>query len=117
MTRMPKYVASRTIRSADWANTRFLGSDPAAEIADLKQQPGGHLVVFGSGELLRTLIDNDLIDEYHLLTFPIVLGTGKRLFPELAAPLRLRHTDTAVTTTGVVINSYATDDQEADGAR
>ena len=117
MTRMPKYVASRTVDSADWANTRFLGPDVAAEIAALKEESGRHLVVFGSGDLLRTLIGADLIDEYHLLTFPIVLGAGKRMFPELPAPLRLRHTDTVVTTTGVVITSYAKDDRRPDDPR
>ncbi|WP_152364467.1 dihydrofolate reductase family protein [Microlunatus speluncae] len=108
MTRMPKYVASRTLAAGDWANTHILGPDVAAQLAALKRQPGDHLVVFGSGDLLRTLIEADLIDEYHLLIFPIVLGSGKRLFPRLELPLRLRHTDTTVTTTGVVINSYAT---------
>ena len=106
MTRMPKYVASRSLASGAWVNTRILGPDVATEVATLKQEPGDPLVVFGSGELLRTLIDADLVDEFHLLTFPLVLGAGKKLFSELPAPLRLRHTDPVVTTTGVVITSY-----------
>jgi dihydrofolate reductase len=109
MTRMPKYVASRTLTGGDWANTRILGPDVAAEVAALKEEPGDQLVVFGSGELLRTLVDADLVDEFHLLTFPLVLGAGKKLFSDLPAPLPLRHLDTAVTTTGVVITSYVHD--------
>lgn len=108
MTRMPKYIASATLTSATWDNTQILGPDIGTEINTLKQQPGKHLAVFGSGGLIESLIKFDLVDEYHLLIFPIMLGTGKRMFPETEDPVRLELTNTVTTTTGVVINSYAT---------
>ncbi|MBA9005779.1 dihydrofolate reductase family protein [Thermomonospora cellulosilytica] len=102
---LPKYVASRTLDKADWHNTTVIRDVPA-EVAALKEQPGGELQVHGSGNLVQTLIEHDLVDAYNLLTFPVVLGTGKRLFPEGTTPGALRLTHTQTTGTGVVITSY-----------
>jgi dihydrofolate reductase len=106
LNRLPKYVVSSTLTDPGWANTTVLGPDVPAEVRRLKEQPGGDLVVFGSSVLLGTLIEHDLIDSYTLLTFPLILGTGKRLFGDLPAPVELRLTDTKVSGTGVTIQVY-----------
>jgi dihydrofolate reductase len=103
---LPKYVASTTVRSVTWHNTSLLGPDIAAEVGKLKEQPGNELQVHGSGTLAQTLIDHDLIDEYRLLTFPVHLGPGKRLFRDTTTPGALRLTGTSTTSTGVVIATY-----------
>jgi dihydrofolate reductase len=103
---LPKYVASTTLASVDWHNSCILGSDVAAEVAKLKQQPGSELQVHGSGALAQTLIDHDLIDEYRLLTFPVHLGSGKKLFRDGARAAALRLTGATTTSTGVVIVTY-----------
>ena len=77
-----------------------------AAVATLKEQPGGDLVVLGSGELVASLMRHDLVDEYVLLIHPLVLGSGRRLFPEGGSPAALRLVDTKTTTTGVVIATY-----------
>ncbi|WP_432945408.1 dihydrofolate reductase family protein [Kribbella sp. CA-253562] len=102
MNRMPKYVASRTLTSADWNNTVVLGPDLGASINQLDED----LVVFGSADLLRTLFTHGLVDELHLLTFPLVLGAGKKLFGDLPEPIRLDHVSTRSTPSGVTISSY-----------
>jgi dihydrofolate reductase len=106
LNRLPKYVVSSTLTDPGWANTTVLGPDVPAEVRRLKEQPGGDLVVFGSSVLLGTLIEHDLIDSYTLLTFPLILGTGKRMFGDLPAPVELRLTDTKVSGTGVTIQVY-----------
>ncbi|ADB30181.1 bifunctional deaminase-reductase domain protein [Kribbella flavida DSM 17836] len=106
MNRVPKYVASRTLDSGEWSNTVILGPDVAAQVAELKGRPGNDLVVFGSGELLRTLLAHRLVDELHLLTFPLVIGTGKKMFGELPEPMRLTHTASKLSPRGVSIASY-----------
>ncbi|HEY6479816.1 MAG TPA: dihydrofolate reductase family protein [Streptosporangiaceae bacterium] len=108
---LPKYVASRTLSSVDWANSALLGGDALAEIAKLKEQPGGELQVHGSGELAQALIERDLVDEYRLLFFPVHLGSGKKLFRDGARAAALRIISSSVTSTGVIIASY-----EPDGA-
>ena len=82
MNSMPKYVVSNSLESADWNNSTVIRGDVAAEIAALKQGPGGDLLVAGSGTLVDTLRRHDLVDEYRLMVFPVVLGTGKRLFAD-----------------------------------
>ena len=102
---LPKYVASRSLESAGWQNSTVIRDVPT-EVARLKEQGGGELQVHGSGDLVQTLIEHDLIDAYNVLTFPVVLGTGKRLFPEGVTPGALRLTQSRTTGTGVVISSY-----------
>lgn len=106
MNRIPKYVASTTLTEGSWANTTILGADVPAEVARLKEQPGGDLVVFGSSVLLTTLLEHGLVDTLHLLTFPLVLGTGKKMFSDLPAPIALTLTDTTTAASGVIIHSY-----------
>jgi dihydrofolate reductase len=107
MNRMPKFVASRSVTSVDWHNSRVLGPDLEHEIRQLKESViGGEIAVFGSAELLRTLAALDLVDEYRLLTFPVVLGSGKRMFGEGTHPVRLALVSTSVTSTGVLISTY-----------
>jgi dihydrofolate reductase len=103
---LPKYVASATLTSADWAGTTVLSGDVLAEVAKLKDQPGGELQVHGSGALAQALIDADLIDEYRLLFFPVHLGSGKKLFRDGAKAASLRLLTSSITSTGVVIASY-----------
>jgi len=103
---LPKYVASTTLASAEWRGSVLLGGDLAAEVAKLKEQPGSELQVHGSGDLAQTLIAHDLIDEYRLLTFPVHLGSGKKLFRDGARPAALRLTSATTTSSGVVIASY-----------
>ena len=102
----PKYVASRTLDGVGWHNTKVLRGDVAEAVAELKRQPGDELQVHGSGELARTLIEHDLVDEYHLWLDPVVLGRGKRLFGDGGAPGPLRLLDTRVTSTGVAVHRY-----------
>jgi dihydrofolate reductase len=106
LNRTTKYVASRTLAEPlPWQNSLLLGGDAAQAVAELKQQPVGDLTILGSGELIGSLMSAELIDTYLLMIHPLVLGTGRRLFPErVHAPLRL--TDSVVTTTGVVIATY-----------
>jgi dihydrofolate reductase len=106
---LPKYVASRTLTSVDWAHSALLGGDALAEIAKLKGQPGGELQVHGSGELAHALIEHDLVDEYRLLFFPVHLGSGKKLFRDGARPAALRIISSSMTSTGVIIASYEPD--------
>ncbi|HEY9351083.1 MAG TPA: dihydrofolate reductase family protein [Acidothermales bacterium] len=101
-----KYVASRTLRSVDWQNSTLLEGDVAKEVAKLKQQPGGNIAVLGSGTLVQTLIENDLVDEFTLTVSPIVIGSGKRLFRDSADVKKLKLVDSKTTTTGSVILTY-----------
>lgn len=105
MNRMPKYVASTTLDKGTWANTHILAKNVPEQVAKLKQEDQPDLVVFGSSRLLQTLREHDLVDEYRLLTFPLVLGKGKRMFPD-GAPAKLDLVDTKTTGSGVVITTY-----------
>ena len=101
-----KYVASRTLKSVDWQNSTLIKVDVAKEVAKLKEQDGPEIQVHGSGDLIQTLMKHGLVDEFHLLTFPVVPGTGKRLFADGAVPSGLKVTDSKVVSTGVVIVKY-----------
>jgi dihydrofolate reductase len=106
LNRLPKYVASRTLDRAGWDNTTIIKGNVQEEVAKLKRQPGGELQVHGSGDLIQTLTAHDLVDEYRLLVFPVVLGSGKRLFPEGTTPNALRLIGTKTTSKGVAIHTY-----------
>ena len=80
MNALPKYVVSQSLRTVGWQNSSIIKGDAAETIAELKQQSDGDILLFGSADLLNSLIKHDLIDEYRLMVFPVVLGGGKRLF-------------------------------------
>jgi dihydrofolate reductase len=101
-----KYVASRTLQSVEWQNSMLIRGDVAEEVANLKQQPGKDIALCGSGNLVQTLMRNDLVDEYSLSVFPIVLGSGKRLFREDDQTRNLRLVDSKTTSTGDLILAY-----------
>ena len=102
-----KYVASTTLKEPlPWRNSTVLEGDAMEAVATLKEQPGGDLVVLGSGELVASLMRHDLVDEYVLLIHPLVLGSGRRLFTEGGPSAALRLVDTKTTTTGVVVATY-----------
>jgi dihydrofolate reductase len=102
-----KYVASTTLEEPlPWKNSTLLEGDAAQAVAGLKEQPGKDIVVLGSGELVRTLMRGDLVDEYVLQVHPLILGSGRRLFADGAPSIALRLVDTKPTTTGVVIATY-----------
>ena len=104
---LPKYVASTTPLEPTWANTTVLSGDVAAAIRGLKAEAEGELLVPGSGVLVRWLLDNDLVDEIQLLTFPVVVGEGTRLFPESGPDMALELVvSQAVASTGVTIQVY-----------
>jgi dihydrofolate reductase len=104
----PKYVASRTLREPlSWQNSTLLKGDAADAVRELKGQLTSDLVILGSGDLIQSLRRRHLIDTYVLIVHPLVLGSGRRLFPDGATPEELRLTDSVTTTTGVVIATYA----------
>ena len=103
----PKYVVSTTLTDPRWANTTVLSGDVAAAIRELKAKAGGELQVHGSGVLVRWLLDNDLVDEINLLTYPVVIGQGTRLFPDTGKDIALELVGSqAVTPSGVAIQVY-----------
>ncbi|MFE1902199.1 dihydrofolate reductase family protein [Streptomyces gardneri] len=103
---LPKYVATTTLTSADWAGTTLLRGDVAKEVAGLKGSLDGEIQMHGSGGLARTLLDHDLIDTLHLLVFPVILGAGRRLFSDGVRPTAFRHTAARTTGSGVAIHTY-----------
>jgi dihydrofolate reductase len=103
---VPKYVASRTLDSVDWNNSSLLGGDVAHEVADLKERIDGEIHVTGSGDLIQTLLKHDLVDEFVLIVFPVLLGTGKRLFAAGTIPRGLRLADAKSTPRGVAMQTY-----------
>ena len=102
---LPKYVASRSLERADWQNSTILGGDVAAEVAKLKEKPGRELQMHGSGALAQTLLDAGLIDTIRLIVFPVVLGSGKRLFAEGRTPSSFRLADLTSTPSGVTMQT------------
>lgn len=103
---LPKFVVSNRLRSADWHNSTIVKGDIPAEVAKLKQLPGRELQVHGSGTLAHTLLENDLVDEWRLLVFPVIVGAGRRLFPELGVATGLRLVDSRTTASGTAIHVY-----------
>ena len=102
----PKYVASTTLTDPKWADTTVLSGDVAAAVGELKAKPGGELQVHGSGNLVRWLLDNDLVDEMTLLVVPVVLGQGTRLFPGTGPDIALDLAGSQADTKGVTIQVY-----------
>ncbi len=102
----PKYVASTTLTDPQWADTTVLSGDVAAAIGELKAKPGGELQVHGSGNLIRWLLDNQLVDEIILLTYPVVVGQGTRLFPDTGPDIALELVDSRATPKGLTIQVY-----------
>ncbi|MEU9113614.1 dihydrofolate reductase family protein [Streptomyces sp. NPDC048483] len=106
MNSMPKYVATTTLETPEW-NATFLGGDVPAAVAELKQQDGGDLLIYGSGDLVNTLLECDLIDELRLWAHPVIEGTGKRLFTERSPKKTLRPIGTTTFSTGAQVHAYA----------
>lgn len=107
LNKTQKYVASTTLTEPlPWINSTLLSGDAAQAVARLKRRPGPDIGILGSGELVRSLIGHSLIDEYKLLIHPLVLGSGRRLFPDGGSMSKLRLTDSITTTTGVVVATY-----------
>jgi dihydrofolate reductase len=106
LNRLPKYVPTRTLTEVSWPGTTLLKGDLAEEIAALKAKPGRELQVHGSGMLAQGLMQHGLVDEYRLLTYPVILGAGRRLFAEGAKPTALRFVDHRTTSTGTSIDVY-----------
>ena len=104
----PKYVASTTLADPGWEGTTVLSGDLAAAVGGLKAGPGGELQVVGSGALIRWLLDNGLIDELALLTYPVVVGRGRRLFPDSGPDLALELLESRATASGVTMQVYRT---------
>jgi dihydrofolate reductase len=106
LNRRPKYVASATLTDPQWADTTVLSGDLAAAVGDLKAKPGGELQVHGSGNLIRWLLDHRLVDEITLLTYPLVVGQGTRLFPATGPDTALELVESRATAGGVTIQVY-----------
>jgi dihydrofolate reductase len=104
----PKYVASTTLTDPQWADTTVLSGDVAAAVGELKAKPGGELQVVGSLSVVRLLLDNDLVDEITLLTYPVVVGQGRRLFPDSGPDLALELVESRATANGVTMQVYRT---------
>jgi dihydrofolate reductase len=101
-----KYVASNTMTSSEWQPSVFLSGDVAEKVAELKQQPGPDLHVWGSGDLIQTLMKHDLVDTFWLMIYPITLGDGKRLFADGTIPAAFKVTQSIVGSTGVILLNY-----------
>lgn len=106
LNELPKYVASTTLTDPEWAGTTVIAGDLAKEVTALKKHTDGELQLHGSGALARSLFALDLVDTLHLLTFPVVLGAGRRLFPEGSVPSAFRHAGGEITAAGVSIQTY-----------
>jgi dihydrofolate reductase len=107
MNRMPKYVASTTLERADWDNSTIIRENVPDEVLKLKEQSGKNILIGGSGDLAKTLMEYNLIDEIRMLVHPIALGTGKRLFEGAEEPVELKLVDTRPFEQGVVALTYS----------
>jgi dihydrofolate reductase len=103
---MPKYVVSSTLSDPEWSNSTVLSGDVPAAVAKLRDEQEGDIVVHGSATLVQTLLDHELVDELRLMVFPVVLGSGKRLFGETGDKRPLRLADSSVVGDGVAILVY-----------
>jgi class 3 adenylate cyclase len=108
ITKLPKYVISKTLPDSDWANTTILRGNLEDEVRRLKDMPGdGDILVYGSADLVAGLLELDLIDEFRILLFPVILGSGKRLFRDEASLRQLRLLSSSTTPSGIVALTYA----------
>ena len=104
---MPKYVVSSTLKDPDWGDTTVISGDVPAELAKLRDEVDGYVIVHGSGQLVQTLIENDLVDELRLMVFPVVLGTGQKLFGDTSESKKFKVTDfRPVADEGVTVQVY-----------
>jgi dihydrofolate reductase len=106
MNKMPKYVFSNALEEADWDNTTILSGDFATEISKLREEADGNILVAGSRQLVQGLIEHNLLDELHLMVFPVILGSGKRIFGETEDKKRLSLADSKTVGDGVVVLTY-----------
>jgi len=106
MNAMPKYVVSSTLQNADWNNSTILSGDVVAEVKKLRDEVDGVILVAGSARLVQTLLENDLVDELRLMVFPVVLGSGKRLFGETTDKKPLKLADSKIVGDGIAILIY-----------
>jgi len=106
MNSLPKYVVSTTLSELTWNNTSLLQGPLAEELSTLKQQAGQDIVVFGSGKLVHQLTQEDLVDEYRVMLFPVVVGSGKRLFREGGEQKALKLVETQTFSSGVIVLTY-----------
>jgi class 3 adenylate cyclase/dihydrofolate reductase len=109
MNAIPKYVVSNTLKHADWNNSTIISGDVASLVATLKARPGGEILVYGSPDLVDELLRHDLVDEYRLLVFPVILGSGKRMFRDRIDTHHLHLVETRTFSSGVVLLTYAPD--------
>jgi dihydrofolate reductase len=103
---MPKYVVSSTLQDPEWTNSTVLGPDLVAEVSRIRDATDGDVAVHGSAQLVQALLENDLVDELHLMVYPVVLGTGKRLFGDTSDKKRLHLSDSRLVGDGVAIQIY-----------
>jgi dihydrofolate reductase len=103
---MPKYVVSSTIDGSEWTNTTVLDGDVPAAVRKLRDEVDGDIVVHGSGQLAQTLLEHDLVDRWHLMVFPVVLGAGRRLFGETSAKKPLKLVSSETVGDGVTVQIY-----------
>jgi dihydrofolate reductase len=103
---MPKYVVTSTMKDPDWNNSTVIDGDVVEQVSKLRQETDGIIQVPGSNQLVQTLFENDLVDELHMMIFPLVLGTGRRLFGETSDKKRMRLTDSKTVGDGVVVLVY-----------
>lgn len=108
MNSLPKFVASTTLEEAEW-NATFIKGDIAEEVSKLKQQPGQDILIYGSADLVHTLMQHDLIDEYRIMVHPVVVGSGKHLFRDESDTTVLRLVETKTFSSGIVVLTYKPD--------
>jgi dihydrofolate reductase len=106
MNSMPKYVVSSTLEEAGWNNSTVLRGNVAEQVAELKREVNGVILVAGSAQLVQTLVEHDLIDELRLMVFPVLLGSGKRLFGEVSDKKALELTDSRTLGDGIALLTY-----------
>jgi dihydrofolate reductase len=106
MNSMPKVVVSTTLQNPEWTNSRVISANVVEEMAKLKDEPGQDILLSGSGKLLRTLMEHDLVDEYRLMLHPIVLGGGKKLFEDETQTKTLKLVETKPFASGIVVLTY-----------